>query len=178
MSRFVLVDHHISTFSIPNEKIIQIIDHRPIDVNNVNFPDGCKTRIAEVGSCATLLAEEIFNVMQPDEKFNDLLAFLRGPIVLDTVNFLAAAGKTKQLDIEINQRIEELLNVSENDRSQLFKTLTTANADVSSLTPYQILSKDLKTVSNKDKSVFVAIPGIPLLVEVIYSLSISVHGIC
>lgn len=167
MSRFVLVDHHISTFSIPNERIIQIIDHRPIDVNNKKFPHECKTRIVEVGSCATLVAEDIFNMIQPHEKFNDLLAFLRGPIVMDTVNFSVAAGKTKQLDIEINQRIEELLNVSEDDRSQLFNALTAANTDVSSLNAFQILSKDLKTVSNQNKSIFVAIPGFPLLVEVI-----------
>lgn len=167
MSRFVLVDHHVSTFSISNEKIIKIIDHRPIDVNNIKFPVACKTRILEVGSCATLIAEEIFKMIQPHEEFNDLLAFLRGPIVMDTVNFSAAAGKVKPLDIEINQRIEELLNVSADDRSQLFNAISIAFADVSLLNAFQILSKDLKIVSNKDKSIIVPIPGFPLLVEVI-----------
>lgn len=170
MSRFVLVDHHISTFPISNEKIIQIIDHRPVDVNNIKFPDECKTRILEVGSCATLVTEEIFKIKQPHEEFHDLLAFLRGPIVMDTVNFSAAAGIAKPLDIEMNQRIEKLLNVSEDDRFRLFSALLTAIADVSSLNAFQILSKDLKIVSNKSKSILVAIPGFPLLVEVFYSL--------
>lgn len=170
MSRYVLVDHHIPTFPISNENIIQIIDHRPIDVNNIKFrSDACKTRIQEVGSCATLIADDIFQMIQPHEKFNELFAFLRGPIVMDTVNFSAAAGKTKQLDIEINEKIEKLLNIFENDRFQLFNALSIAIADVSSLNAFQILSKDLKMVSNKMKSIFVAIPGFPLLVEVNYS---------
>lgn len=176
MSRFVLVDHHISTFSISNQQIIQILDHRPIDQNNIRFPNGCRTRILEYGSCATLVADEVFKAIQLHEDFYDLFYFLRGPIVLDTVNFSDAAGKAKALDIEINGQIERILSLTEDDRFQLFNTLSNLMADVTTLNAFQILSKDLKTVSNFDKSVFVAIPGFPILVEVIYLLSFQFIG--
>lgn len=177
ISRFVLVDHHISTFSISNQQIIQILDHRPIDQNNLRFPEGCRTKILEYGSCATLVADDVFRVIQPNEDLYDLFYFLRGPIVLDTVNFSEAAGKAKPLDIVTNEQIERILSLTEDDRNKLFNTLSMLMADVTTLNAFQILSKDLKTVSNLNKSVFIALPAFPILVEVIYSLQFRFIGL-
>lgn len=166
LSRFILVDHHVPNLPVSNKEIIQIIDHRPLDKNNANFSDTCKTRIQEVGSCGTLVADEIFKAESSPENFKDVLRLLRGPIVKDTINFSEAAGRVRPMDIEVNEKIELLLGLSQDERMMLFNALLVAIADVSSLSAYQLLSKDLKIVTNKDKTKFVAIPGFPLLVEV------------
>lgn len=56
-----LVDHHV--LNKKNEYLFkyvtQIFDHRPVDTN-VNWnKDNVKIRIEQVGSCATLIADEI-----------------------------------------------------------------------------------------------------------------------
>lgn len=133
---------------------------------NANFSNKCRTKIVEVGSCATLIAERILALDDTKLEFNDLLGFLHGPIVMDTINFSESAGKAKPLDVEVNGKIEKLLHLTADDRTRLYHNLLTAISDVSSLSAYQLLSKDLKVISNRDKSIYVAIPGYPLLVEV------------
>lgn len=161
-----MVDHHVSNLSIPSENIIRIFDHRPID-KNAKFSEQCVTQIQEVGSCATLIANEVLTATEKSyEPFKDLLRFLRGPIIMDTINFSEAAAKARPLDVEVNSKIEQLLELTQNEREELFKNLLVAIADVSSLTPYQLLSKDLKIISDKRNLKIVAIPGYPLLVEV------------
>lgn len=167
-SNFILVDHHVPTTTptIPMERIIQIIDHHPLDTNNAQFSTECMTKLSEVGSCATLIANEIRNLENTFANHHELINFIRGPIVVDTINFSESAGKVKPLDMEINVEIEKCLNVGNNDRSQLYNELVKARSDVNGLSALQLLSKDLKVISNSNKSYSVAIPGFPLLVEV------------
>lgn len=171
VSKFILVDHHVPTPLVANGKIIEIFDHRPRDTKNSQISCDCKVTINEVGSCATLIADEIRALNQSFENHRELIDFLRGPILLDTVHFLESAGRTKPLDIEINQAIEATLGLTEADRLNLFNELIKARSNVSSLTTMQLLSKDLKIISNKDKSFVVAFPGFPILVEV-FSLTV------
>lgn len=144
---------------------MQIIDHRPIDPNAI-FSDNCELTINEVGSCATLIANLIRSTGEPFINYTDMLQMLYGPIILDTINFSSAADKARPLDVEIASEIENVLKLNANDRKQLFDELVRARSDVSSLSALQLLSKDLKIISNKSKSLVVAIPGYPLLVEV------------
>lgn len=166
VSKFILVDHHVPTPFVANGQIIAIFDHRPRDTRNSQFSCDCKVTMNEVGSCATLIADEIRVLNQSLENNRELIDFLRGPIVLDTVHFLESAGRTKPLDIEINGAIESTLGLTEADRLNLFNELIKARSNVSSLSTMQLLSKDLKIISNKDKSYVVAFPGFPILVEV------------
>lgn len=53
---FVLVDHHVSPFDL--QKVAMVFDHRPRDPTVV-FSPNCSVNIAEVGSCATLVANYI-----------------------------------------------------------------------------------------------------------------------
>lgn len=165
ISKVILVDHHVPTLTFG--EIIAIFDHRPLDSKNAQFSCHCKVKIDEVGSCATLIAQEICNLKQSFEDHRELISFLRGAIVLDTVNFSESAGKAKPLDIEINGEIEKILNLTQADRLKLFDEMVKARSDVSSLSTIQLLSKDLKIMSNKDKSYVVAFPGFPILVEVL-----------
>lgn len=171
MSKFILVDHHVATPLVANGSILAIFDHRPRD-NNAQISADCNVKINEVGSCATLIADEIRALDQSFEDHRELVSFLRGPIVLDTVHFLESVGRAKPLDIEINAAIETTLGSTEADRLKLFNELIKARSDVSSLSTMQLLFKDLKIISNKDKSYVVAFPGFPILVEVLRPLLI------
>lgn len=165
-SRFILVDHHVATSRVAADRVIEIFDHRPLDVKNAQIPNDCNIKIQEVGSCATLIADEIRKLEDSFANHGDVISFLRGPIVLDTINFSVSADKARPLDIEINGEIERALNLNEEERLKLFNELVRARSDVSSLSALQLLSKDLKVISNNDKSNIVAIPGFPILVEV------------
>lgn len=172
VSKFILVDHHVATCPVSSERIVQIFDHRPLDAKNSHFPSDCQVKISEVGSCATLIADEVRALENSFENHHDLVAFLRGPIVLDTINFSESANKARPLDIEINDEIEKSIGLTEVHRAKLFRKLVNARSDVSSLTALQLLSKDLKVVNGE--SFVVAIPGFPILVEVFSYISCSI----
>lgn len=165
VSKFVLVDHHVASVSTPADKVIQIFDHRPLDIN-AKIPAECKVNINEVGSCATLIADEILTKEQSMDDFVDILSFLRGPIVLDTINFSPEADKSRPLDVDVNKKIEHLLQSDGHDKNTLFNDLVKARSDVGGLTSMQLLSKDLKIITNKSKSMVIPVAGFPLLVEV------------
>lgn len=166
VSKFILVDHHVPTSLVSSARTIAIFDHRPLDAKNARISCDCSVKLNEVGSCATLIADEVRKSEHLFENQRELIGFLRGPIVLDTVNFSESADRAKPLDIEINGEMEKILNLSEVDRLNLFRELIKARNDVSSLSPMQLLSKDLKIISDENNSYVVAFPGFPFLVEV------------
>lgn len=153
---FILVDHHVSEY---REKVISVLDHRPFDpISNLN--NDCFTNIQEVGSCATLVCDTIKQDCLEDPI--EPVGLCYAAIVLDTINFSQEADKVRPLDISTADYVEKLLcmeNVIES-RKVLFDELVAARADVSSLDSLQLLSKDLKIVSNASGTVRVAIPGV------------------
>lgn len=157
------------------DKVIQIFDHRTLDVKNACNPSNCTVKIQDVGSCATLIANEIQAFGESFENYADVIGFLRGPIVLDTINFSESADKARPLDIQVNESIERALNLNEEERSELYNELVRARSDVSSLSALQLLSKDLKIISNDNETSKVAIPGFPILVEVCFELNLILH---
>lgn len=94
---------------MPVDNIIQIFDHRPLDSGNVRTSSDCNINIQQVGSCATIIANEIRASECSFENQCETIRLLRGPIILDTINFSEAADKAKPLDIEINEDIEKCL---------------------------------------------------------------------
>ncbi|XP_062558595.1 exopolyphosphatase PRUNE1 [Armigeres subalbatus] len=161
---YVLVDHHLSKLRL---NVVGVIDHRPFDSNS-KLNAGIFQLIEQVGSCATLVSKIVLDSVNLHEKSSDiadLLKFLYGPIVLDTVNFSKEADKARQLDFDMAQAIEQYLGIenSEESRQNLFENLVNKRGDVSSLDSLQILSKDLKIVAGKER--VVAIPGYPILVQ-------------
>lgn len=92
------------------------------------------------------------------------LLFFPGAIVLDTVNFSPEADKVRPLDIEVTEKLEELLSITDSGyKTRLFKALNEARSDISTLDSFQILSKDLKIISGL--RAVVAIPGFPMSVQ-------------
>lgn len=175
-SRLVLVDHHESDIELPWVNIIQLFDHRPVNRRRLFVPNDCPVTVEQVGSCATLITKAIKDNGLLD-KFPEILPLLRAPIVLDTVNFSEAAGKTHPLDIEMNDDIERLLQLDTTSRLELFNELVAARNSVDTLSTLQILSKDLKIITYQSIEKYprsIAIPGFPILAEVrghrIYSI--------
>lgn len=159
----VLVDHHLSPF---RNSVISVVDHRPFDPNS-NLREHCDIYMQEVGSCTTLITDIIrkdINLTE-NQKFLEPLKLLHSTIVLDTINFSKEADKARPLDHEIAGMIEEILKIEnvQDYRRNLFDELFKARADVSSLDSLQILSKDLKIISNPSNTV--AIPGYPISVQ-------------
>lgn len=166
-AKYVLVDHHVSNTIQNIENIVEVVDHRPLDPN-ARFHEHCRVTLQEVGSCATLIAQLVLTstVSIPIEHKREMLSLLHAAIILDTVNFSSSADKARELDVSIVNQIEDVTGFDFNDRKHLFNELIKARSDVSLLTPYQLLLKDLKIIYNPSNSIVVAIPGFPILVEV------------
>jgi exopolyphosphatase len=163
ISNFILVDHHISSFS---SKVVSVLDHRPFDIK-FSLSKECFKDIQEVGSCATLIGDTIIKNLKNEEKkqYKQVFKLLYGPIVLDTINFNEAADKVRQLDKDVAEYIEKVLEIQDisTERNKVYDELVFARADISSLNSLQLLSKDLKIISSEDGKVRVAIPGVPVL---------------
>ncbi len=161
----ILVDHHLSPYK---NFVLAAVDHRPFDPNS-NLLATSQLQIKEVGSCATLVTEIIskdVNLLD-NRDYLDSLKLLHTTIVLDTINFSKEADKARQLDHEMAEMIESILKIHnvEDYRKNLFDELVKARADVSSLNSLQILSKDLKIISNPSNKIRIAIPGYPISVQ-------------
>lgn len=156
--------------------MIQIFDHRPFDTDSNWTNRNIKLRIEEVGSCSTLIADEILRI---DENFLiknlaysvygnllflnfeielNTLNFILETIIYDTVALLPENGRTKELDLVIAKKLEDKFCFNEG-RNIVYNKLWTAHNDVLHLSPKQILVKDLKIIEN------IPVPGLPMLVE-------------
>lgn len=160
----VLVDHNYSKYG---PITVQVLDHHQYDGLNSNLPEECEKRIELVGSCASIVADQVLQAGQGFNKELEPLSLLYAAIVLDTVNFSKDADKARELDVKMAERIEDLLGISdpEHHRAELLEELIKARSDVSTLNAAQILYKDLKIIKNKAGSTVIAIPGFPILVK-------------
>lgn len=155
--KLILVDHHVLPQEDTNlaKSVIEVIDHRPID-KNFNW-ENLDVIINITGSCTTLIANKIFssNVACLD---NVTAKLLHGTIVLDTINFNKSANRFTELDAQVISKLEKDFEITYT-RDQIYNELTTARSDVSSLTPFQILHRDMKIING------VPFPGVPMLVS-------------
>ncbi|KAG8198142.1 hypothetical protein JTE90_006894 [Oedothorax gibbosus] len=156
----VLVDHNALSVeqSYLESRVLEIVDHHSID-----NPEGIKklkTKIEPVGSCSTLIAEEILtnhpSIMDPQ-----IAMLLYGTILLDTVGLQESAKRVTEKDKEIVTKLETFLEGI--SRDELFETLQQVKFDVSTLSPAQLLYKDTKYL--KDDSTSLAIVSLPTLLQ-------------
>lgn len=153
----ILVDHHTlaSEDVALKPSVVTIVDHRPLDPA-WSWPD-VLLNVEIVGSCATLVAR---NVLQknPDMLDRQLSSLLRGPILIDTYNMLAEAGRTTATDVNVLNALEQLGGLT-SDRTETFQKIMHAKADVSELTLEELMIKDLKVTSG------IPLVGFSLLAE-------------
>ncbi|XP_057652242.1 exopolyphosphatase PRUNE1-like [Diorhabda carinulata] len=154
-----LVDHHVLTESqkILESTVIQIIDHRPLDVNASWNENKVDLIIEQVGSCATLIADQIISTAD-GLLFREIGYLLYATIIFDTQSLSPETKRAKELDFKIAEYLETNYNFPDR-RENLYKKIWKAHNDVSHLTPKQILTKDCKVVKK------VPVPGLPMLAE-------------
>nr|XP_002731053.2 PREDICTED: protein prune homolog 2-like [Saccoglossus kowalevskii] len=140
-----LVDHNIlqPKDAVLEKTVTEVIDHHSNQRGNGD--DDCHVTIEMVGSCVTLVTEKIAN-HNVDMITEEIAMLLLGTIVLDTVNFDPAAGKTTMKDEMIASLLQDYC--PNMDKDDLFDALQSAKCDISGLLTEEILRKDLKCINN------------------------------
>lgn len=157
-----LVDHNVQAINDKDlePQVVSILDHHKLErPDPESVRDGI--RIEMVGSCCTLVAEEILEKL-PEIMDNTTASLLYGTIILDTVNLNKEAKRVTEKDIGICQRLPSHMNLKPSN-DDIFRELTAAKSNVSSLTSEQLLRKDVKVVEGQD--VTVAISSVPMSVK-------------
>lgn len=156
----ILVDHNSLSVeqSYLDSRVVHIIDHHTVD--NPEKIANCKTKIEAVGSCCTLVTEEI---LQNNEEIMDpqIAMLLYGTILLDTICLQESAKRVTEKDKEMVIRLESYLEGL--SREEVFGTLQRVKFDVSKLNPEQLLQKDVKFISWESTNI--AIASLPMLLQ-------------
>ncbi|KAK6178506.1 hypothetical protein SNE40_013287 [Patella caerulea] len=146
-----LVDYHVLSPSLSDleSDVVKVIDHRPIEKQ---WPVSCQTIIEPVGSCCTLIADEILK--NPDFPFDGIVnVLLYGTILIDTINMSPEVGKTTDKDRVVVHELEESLEDMGVERDALFDDINAAKFDMSDLTTMEILEKDVKLIESSNLTV-------------------------
>lgn len=152
----LLVDHNrlASHQKFLEPAVHRIIDHH-VDENQCSRASGSENRTIEmVGSCATLVANNLLNIseqkQQPEEQPQpsidpSLAELLLGTILVDTVNCDPSKGRTTNADIKAVEVLSSVPLHSPNlSKDALFETLREAKFSLASLTIDELLRKDYK----------------------------------
>ncbi|XP_071787927.1 uncharacterized protein [Asterias amurensis] len=146
-----LVDHNtLSRADAHLDAVVkEIIDHRSNNRHGDDEEEICVT-IEMVGSCCTLVAEKI--LAENCDVIDDGIAkLLLGPILVDTVNLSASAGKATAKDITMVEELSKLC--PDLDKDKMYQELQEAKADISGFTCDEILRKDFKCVTGASMNI-------------------------
>ncbi|KAK0087402.1 hypothetical protein PV326_005210 [Microctonus aethiopoides] len=187
-----LVDHHtLNDYDMPLvASVVEVIDHRPQDLN---WPwTACDINLKKVGSCATLVAQnileknpqlldqQIFNLLTGNYssivniyEMNSAEKNKSSPILIDTCNFSESAARATPLDFEVTQRLELISGIESTaeNRNDVYSKILRAKTDISSLSPINLLEKDLKFVNG------IPIPGLPILAQEFLNLNGALEAV-
>ncbi|KAH8851638.1 Exopolyphosphatase PRUNE1 [Schistosoma japonicum] len=153
----ILVDHHLPTEKFNKWPLIEIIDHHQL-VDREAIEDCPFKQISLVGSCASLITFEILKEVDSNNLPVNIWKLLYGAILIDTIGLSSAgqiAGRLTELDFRMANRIEDIIynetltaNIS---RNSLFSQLETAKFNTEGLSTWDLLRRDVKTVSSSNK---------------------------
>lgn len=165
-NEIILVDHHASPY---HANVVGVYDHRPYNPD-CNLSENCQKTIEKVGSCSTLISKLFLEKTDKPKDYELPISLLYHAIVLDTVNFSDKINIFTPKDIEVATKIEELFpdKFSESGRKEIFDKIIRIKADISTLTPYQVLNKDAKFLSFGSANI--SLPGFPMAVQEFVSL--------
>lgn len=122
--------------------VVDVVDHHK---DEGGCPNASKSkRIAfPMGSCASLVAEHVLNVM--GASLDPLLArLLLGVILVDTGNLDPALGKTEPLDKAMSIALAECASLDTASQTALWTKINEAKFDVTLLSTLDMLRKDYK----------------------------------
>jgi exopolyphosphatase len=125
--------------------VTHILDHhQDVFTGHPTSPKTLKVKdIVAVGSCATLVAEQFFNV-SPSCIDSHIATLLLAPILIDTANFdkTLARGTSRDRDMADKLLATGITHFASADR--LFHATQDAKTDISSLNTTDLLRKDYK----------------------------------
>ncbi|KAG5453773.1 Exopolyphosphatase prune1 [Clonorchis sinensis] len=154
--RLILVDHHFTIGQLKRTKwtVTEVIDHHHFeDTGAVELLLRHCTlkRIEHVGSCASLVCAEILKSEQMKDIPLIVWKLLYGAILMDTVGLSRLgqeAGRLTDLDLRMACRIEDLAGkdwfAGPSSRETLFNGLENAKFDVTGLSLWDLLRRDMK----------------------------------
>jgi exopolyphosphatase len=143
--KLTLVDHSVPSLEerdvLPS--VVEVLDHgRQDDGGSEEFDASVEKRISPVGSCSTLIADDLLNEKREAlEENEDLAKLLLGVILLDTDNLSPTTGLATDKDRDV---VVELAKLTDADCDGLFSDLMTAKLDTSGLSAYDLLRRDYK----------------------------------
>jgi exopolyphosphatase len=141
-----ILDHHQDQGLYP---------HLSAERRNVAF-DSAKTT-ALVGSCCTLVVEELLASASARELAPEVGLLLKGVILADTINMDAKAGKGTARDLHALDELDRLdTKIASINRTEFFDKLANAKTDINfwrSLSAAEALSLDFKDFSFPDDRV-------------------------
>jgi len=139
---FILVDHNrLASYQEKYGMLVEeIIDHHKDEKLYTNL----NRTIEMVGSCATLVAEKLFENKSPLISNHAMCTLLLGVILLDTVNLDPKYKKVTPKDIDYAKKLSKALQFDDNKQKTLFEELQGKRFDVSSLSTYDLLRADYK----------------------------------
>ncbi|WP_020586627.1 DHHA2 domain-containing protein [Desulfobacter curvatus] len=158
---FALVDHNrpANGFLKYEEKIKFIMDHH----ENLKLYPYALGRIEPVGSCATLVGEDLINNNEegPAGKIpGSLAALLLGAILIDTVNLDPKAGRMTPRDQAVAKHLKPIAGL---DADTFYQGIRAAKSDISEMDTRDLLRRDCKTFQFNKVNCTVA--SVPLALE-------------
>ncbi|XP_033725960.1 uncharacterized protein LOC117315717 [Pecten maximus] len=139
-----LVDHNVlpALDAALEDAVTMVIDHRP---RQRPEDDKVCVIIDVVGSCCTLIAEELLINNENFVMDHEVALLLYGTILVDTINQSPAAGKTTPRDTAVIQTLEGW--VPNQEGKELYEQIQKAKFNLTGLSNTDILEKDLKIVT-------------------------------
>jgi len=145
-----LVDHNkwSNVLQLKSATVLNIIDHHVDESSDV---DG--KVIEMVGSCCTLIAEQLLKHFEMSEISEEIRMLLHSTILLDTINLDWEKGRTTEKDVAM---IDKLACSDIPLGKDIYSELLAAKIDISDLSPYDLLRKDTKHVFEGGVRCFIA----------------------
>ncbi|XP_022245341.1 uncharacterized protein LOC106462380 isoform X2 [Limulus polyphemus] len=152
-----LVDHNILSADqqFLENSVVQVIDHHTLQATDRG--NRCDTTIGMVGSCCTLVAENLLNT-SPDLD-PQIAMLLYGAILLDTVCLSEETGRVTPKDVQIVAKLETFLEGV--TRTEIFEALWKKKFDLTGLSVEEIFRIDLEVVEGDNcRIAVVSVPGL------------------
>ena len=159
-----LVDHHqlAPSQSVLRPAVVEVVDHHQRHEPSLVGVSAVRHQL--VGSGASLVAEAFRESGLGVEA--ETAQLLRATILLDTLNLSPQAQRARPLDAQMLHWLEAQLHAANQTfaaPSLLLKDVEESRSDISSLSPSQVLGKDVKFL--RTDSACIGVPTIPVLLD-------------
>lgn len=147
---FILVDHNEQSQRHPKVKtdqIIEVVDHHKI---NVSFITPVRIDVKPLGSTSTVVYDhfEMYG-LKPSKQVASLIL---AAIISDTLGLKSPT--TTGTDMDFSDKIAKEFNLN---YDELLFEIFKAKSDISGLSAYQLVNKDVKVYDFSDKKVFIGL---------------------